>query len=195
QERIADANVQKLSPEQSVIYNDFTQKIQNGQSGLCFLDAPGGCGKTFFIETILASQRAKGRIAIATASTGLAATLLPGGRTVHSTFKVPLNIINSETPSCSIKKGTALSRVLQDASVLIVDEATLLHRKVIEAIDTTLKDIRSSSEVMGGLLTLRCGDFRQILPVIRQAIYLSPKRLCLFAAVTRAPSPNGCVYL
>ncbi|GFR65242.1 ATP-dependent DNA helicase PIF4 [Elysia marginata] len=112
QERIADANVQKLTPEQSVIYNDFTQKIQNGQSGLCFLDAPGGCGKTFFIETILASQRAKGSIAIATASTELAATLLPGGRTVHSTFKVPLNIINSETPSCSIKKGTALSRVL-----------------------------------------------------------------------------------
>ncbi|GFR80844.1 hypothetical protein ElyMa_005908700 [Elysia marginata] len=57
-----------------------------------------------FIETILASQRAKGSIAIATASTGLAATLLPGERTVHSTYKVPLNIINSETPSCSIKK-------------------------------------------------------------------------------------------
>ena len=101
---LADANVQKLTPEQSVIYNDFTQKIQNGRSGLCFLDAPGGCGKTFLIETILASQRAKGSIAIATASTGLAATLLPGGRTVHSTFKVPLNIINAETPSCSIKK-------------------------------------------------------------------------------------------
>ena len=116
---IADANVQKLTPEQSVIYNGFTQKIQNGQRGLSFLDAPGNCGKTFFIEAILGSQRAKGSIAIATASTGLAATLLPGGRTVHSTFKVPLNIINAETPSCSIKKGTALSRVLQDASVLM----------------------------------------------------------------------------
>ena len=81
-------------------------------------------------------------IVIATASTGLAATLLPGERTVHSTFKVPLNIINAETPSCSIKKGTVLSRVLQKASVLIVDKATLLHRKAIEAIDTTLKDIR-----------------------------------------------------
>ena len=145
----------------------------------CFLDAPGGCGKTFLIETILASQRAKGSIAIATASTGLAATLLPGGRTVHSTFKVPLNIINAETPSCSIKKGTALSRVLQDASVLIVDEATLLHRKVIEAIDTTLKDIRSSSEVMGGLLTLLCGDFLQILPVIRQGTRANIVDACL----------------
>ena len=93
QGRIADANVQKLTPEQSVTYNDFTQKIQNGQSGLCFLDAPGGCGtgKTFLIETTLASQRAKGSIAIATASTGLAAALLPGGRTVYITFKVPPN--------------------------------------------------------------------------------------------------------
>ena len=127
----------------------------------------------------MASQRAKGSIAIATASTGLAATLLPGGRTVHSTFKVPLNIINAETPSCSIKKGTALSRVLQDASVLIVDEATLLHRKVLEAIDTTLKDIRSSSEVMGGLLTLLCGDFRQILSGIRQGTRANIVDACL----------------
>ena len=97
QGRIADANVQKLTPEQSVIYNDFTQKIQNRQSGLCFLDAP------FWIETILASQRAKGSIAIVTASTGLAATPLPEGRTVHRTFKVPFNII-AETTACSIKK-------------------------------------------------------------------------------------------
>ncbi|GFR65540.1 hypothetical protein ElyMa_000205700 [Elysia marginata] len=90
QGRIADANVKKLTPEQSVIYNDFTQKIQNGQNGLyAFLMLQGVVARHFLIETILASQRAKGSIAIATASTGVAAILLPGGRTVHSTFKVP----------------------------------------------------------------------------------------------------------
>ena len=54
--------------------------------------------------------------------------------------------------------------MLHEGTILIIDELTLLHRKVIEAVDNT-HDIRSSIEIMGGLLTLLCGDFRQILPV------------------------------
>ena len=61
-----------------------------------FLDAPGGCGKTFLIETILSTIRSERKIAIDTTSSGLAATLLTGGRTVHSTFKVPLDITRTE---------------------------------------------------------------------------------------------------
>ena len=61
-----------------------------------FLDAPGGCAKTFLIETILSTIRSERKIAIDTASSGLAATLLTGGRTVHSTFKVPLDITRTE---------------------------------------------------------------------------------------------------
>ena len=72
------------------VFNHIGEQIEQGRAGLCFLDAPGGCGKTFLIETILASQRAQNKIAIATASSGLAATPVPGGRTVHRTFKVPL---------------------------------------------------------------------------------------------------------
>ena len=131
-----------------------------------FLDGPGDCGKTFLMEALLPSQRAKQHIAIATASTGLAATLLPAGRTVHSTFRVPININISDSVTCAIKKGTALSQMLQEGTILIIDEVTFLHRKLIEAIDNTLRDIRSSNDIMGGLLTLLCGDFRQIFPVV-----------------------------
>ena len=59
---------------------------------LYFLDAPGGCGKTFPIQTIMATMRSQSKIAIVIGSSGLAATLIPGGRTIHSTFKVPLNL-------------------------------------------------------------------------------------------------------
>ena len=45
---------------------------------------------------------------ITTASTGLAATLLPGGWTVHSTFKVPINTNTIDSVTCAIKTGTAL---------------------------------------------------------------------------------------
>ena len=144
-----------------------------------FLDAPGGCGKTFLIETIFSTIRSEGKISIATAGSDLAATLLTRGRTVHSTFKVPLDITRIEQPFCSIKKGTELSRLIQDCHAIVVDEATMLNKAVFEALDRTLKDIRSTNEIMGGISVMLCGDFRQILPVIRYG--------------TRANIINACI--
>lgn len=56
------------------------------------MDAPGGTGKTFVISLILANIRAQGKIALELASSGIAATLLDGGRTAHSALKLPLNV-------------------------------------------------------------------------------------------------------
>ena len=109
QHEIASGNRNKLTTEQLDIFHAIEGKINEKVGGLILLDAPRGCGKTFLIETLLASQRAKQHIVIATASTGLAATLLPGGRTVHSIFKVSININTSDSVTCAIKKGTALS--------------------------------------------------------------------------------------
>ena len=92
QHEIASGNKNKLTTEQLDIFHAIEGKINEKVGGLIFLDAPGICGKTFLIETLLASQRAKQHIAIATASTGLAFTHLPGGQKVHSTFNVPINI-------------------------------------------------------------------------------------------------------
>mgnify|MGYP003687538857 FL=1 len=52
-------------------------------------DAPGGTGKTFVERAIIAAVRADGHAVVVGASSGVAATLLPDGRTFHSTFKVP----------------------------------------------------------------------------------------------------------
>ena len=131
------------------------------------------------IETILSTIRSERKIAIDTASSGLAATLLTGGKTVHSTFKVPLDITRTEWPFCSIKKGTALSRLIQDCHAIVTDEAPMLNKAVFEALDRTLKDIRSTNEIMGGIPVMLCGDFRQILPVIRSG--------------TRANIINACI--
>ena len=85
-----------MTSDQQSAFTTFLQAVQNKQKGLFFLDAPGGCGKTFLIENILSTIRSKQKIAIDTASSGLAAILLTGGRTVHSTFKVPLDITRTE---------------------------------------------------------------------------------------------------
>ena len=55
------------------------------QGGQCFffIDGPGGTGKTHVYRILLARVRQRGDIALAVASSGNAALLLNGGRTVH----------------------------------------------------------------------------------------------------------------
>ena len=69
-----------MTSDQQSVFTTFIQAVQNKQKGMFFLDAPGGCAKTFLIETILSTIRSERKIAIDTASSGLAATLLIGGR-------------------------------------------------------------------------------------------------------------------
>ena len=67
------------------------------QARLFFVDGPGGTGKTFLINLLLAKVRSEGRIALAVASSGIAALLLDGGRIAHSRFKIPIKLHESET--------------------------------------------------------------------------------------------------
>ena len=62
---------------------------------------------------------------------------------------------------------TMPQRLIQDCHAIVVDEATMFNKAVFEALDRTLKDTRSTNEIMGGIPVMLCGGFRQILPVIR----------------------------
>ena len=160
-------NVLLLTADQKHVYDCFCSMIDSNEGGMLFLDAPGGTGKTFLINLILAKLRSEGKIALATASSGIAATLLTVGRTLHSTFKVPLDLHAMDVLICSIKKGTALCKVIQDGKTIVVDEALMTNKLAFEALDHTLKDLMGNSQSMGGICMLLCGDFRQILPVIQ----------------------------
>ena len=72
-----------------------------------------------------------------------------------------------DIPICSIKKGTALSRVIQEGKATVVDEAPMTNKLAFEALDRTLRDLTGKDQPMGGMCMLLCGDFRQILPVIQ----------------------------
>ena len=100
----------------------------------CFLDAPGGTGKIFLINFILAKLRSEGKIALATSSSRIAATLLPGGHTLHRMFKIPLDLHAMDVPVCNIKKGTAAGRVIQEGKAIVVDEASMTNKLAFEAV-------------------------------------------------------------
>ncbi len=93
-------NKRLLTAEQRNVYD---QLIAAQQGEFFFLDAPGGTGKTFLISLVLARIRSQNNIALAIASSGIAATLLDGGRTAHSALKLPSNIHTNPEAMCNIK--------------------------------------------------------------------------------------------
>ncbi|CAF1454121.1 unnamed protein product [Rotaria sp. Silwood1] len=171
-----------LLPDQKAAYNTILDRINRKAGGIIFLDAPGGTGKTFVINLLLAKIRRKSEIAIAVASSGIAATLLHGGRTAHSTLKLPLNLTQCETPLCNISKGTGEAKVLQECKLIVWDECTMAHRKALEALDRTLQDLRGNGKLMGGAVLLLAGDFRQTLPVIPKGTMADELKACLKAS-------------
>jgi ATP-dependent DNA helicase PIF1 len=96
--------------------------------------------------------------------------LLSGGRTAHSRFHIPLNVV--EDSFCYINPNSDLALLLKQTSLIIWDEAPMVHKHGFEAWDRSLKDIMTtlngtaSNLPFGGKVIVFGGDFRQILPVV-----------------------------
>ena len=63
-----------------------------------------------FYKLILAKLQSEGKIALASKSIGIAATLLTGDHTLHNTYKISLDLHAMDIPKCRIKKGTVLCK-------------------------------------------------------------------------------------
>jgi Rad3-related DNA helicase len=86
------ALLKTLNEEQQVAYNEIISTVDSDHGGLFFVDGPGGTGKTYLYRALLATIHSQNKIAVATATSGVAASIMPGGRTAHSRFKIPLTL-------------------------------------------------------------------------------------------------------
>jgi hypothetical protein len=172
--QIALSNERKLNAGQLTIYEQVLEKIKNPQSKnkLFFIDGPGGTGKTFLYNTILAKVRSEGKIALAVATSGIAASLLDGGITAHSMFRIPLKIDNDST--CNISVKSDLADLIRKTDIVIWDEAVMAHKHLFMAVDRTFRDIMKKEDPSSNTipyankLMVFGGDFRQILPVVKR---------------------------
>ena len=78
------------------------------------------------INLLLSAVRSSGKIALATAMSGIGANLLLNGRTFHSRFKVPLQI-NAES-SCNMSSPRDVNgKLMCLADFIIIDEVSMGH--------------------------------------------------------------------
>ncbi|XP_044591741.1 ATP-dependent DNA helicase pif1-like [Cotesia glomerata] len=88
------------------------------------------------------------------ASSGIAATLLDGGRTAHSTFKLPLDIHHKPDAMCNIKKNSGIAAVLRKSSIIIWNECTMAHKYSLEALHRTMQNLNSNNKLFRGTILL-----------------------------------------
>ncbi|XP_048591443.1 uncharacterized protein LOC125576114 [Brassica napus] len=167
-----DKQYKLLNAEQLAIYESVLNSVDKKEGKLFFVYGAGGTGKTFLYQTIISRLRSRKQIVLPVASSGIAALLLPNGRTAHSRFNIPLKL--DEDKLCNIKPGTMLAELIEETDLIIWDEAPMTHKHAFEALDKSLKDIMSiknppaKNQPFGGKTVMLGGDFRQILPVIPQ---------------------------
>ncbi|KAH0672296.1 hypothetical protein KY284_023383 [Solanum tuberosum] len=102
-------------------------------------------------------------ITLASATSGVA-TILPGGRTTHSRFGIPLQA--NETTMTNMSKQGRGAKLMRQAKVIIWDEAPMAKRHTSEIVDRSFRDIMDSDIPFGGKVMILGGDFRQVLPVL-----------------------------
>jgi len=51
----------------------------------------------------------------------------------------------------TISRGTALAKLMKEATAIIIDEAPMMDKAYLENIDITLRDILDSTKLFGGI--------------------------------------------
>jgi hypothetical protein len=161
----AQTRKEMLNDDQRSAYNQITTSVLSGPPKMFFLNGPGGTGKTFFYNTVCHRVRSETFIVLCVASSGIAALLLNGGQTAHSTFKIPVEQLHQDS-SCGIIKESRYAEMLRIAKLLIWDEAGNQSRFALKAVDRSLQDIRNDKRPFGGMTVVFGGNFQQTLPIV-----------------------------
>ena len=132
----------------------------------CFFSGAAGTGKSFLLRYVIQElrQRDAGAVAV-TAPTGIAASHI-GGQTLHSWAGVGLAKGRPEVIVEKVTKNAAAVARWTRASVLVVDEVSMVDSELLAVLDACGRAARGAPAVpFGGVQLVCCGDFFQLPPV------------------------------
>jgi ATP-dependent exoDNAse (exonuclease V) alpha subunit len=175
--RDACSNKDKSGHELVKLTEEQKQVIKlslNGEN--IFVTGGGGTGKSTLLDHLIARLRSKMKGVFVTATTGMSACAI-GGVTIHQFAGLSQPIDENDcsyekmfqvAADIKSKKSTVVQR-WKDCKVLLIDEISMLGRKVFETLDVVAREVRGSDSPFGGIQVIFVGDFFQLPPVVRSA--------------------------
>ena len=166
-DEIADSmNMYPLSAEQLSAVDDILAMLESSahENRLISVIAAAGTGKTFFVHHAVSRLRDRGFCAVCVAASGLAASLLPQGKTAHSAFKIPINC--DDLSYCNWNAD--LRQQFYGIDVVFWDEISMVSSSVAETVDRSFRQLMGVEKPFGGKVMVFLGDFRQLPPVVRR---------------------------
>lgn len=150
-----------LNPEQTKVFEHYL----NGDN--VFMTGAGGCGKTYLIRRMYEHAERTGRIMQVCATTGCASILLKcNAKTIHSWAGIGLGTGTADDYVSKIKTNRQKLRTWLSTQTLIIDEISMMSKKMLELLDTIGRLVRKRHNVpFGGIQVIASGDFYQLPPV------------------------------
>ena len=165
----------KFSDEQLAAQAVLLAAIGGEGSNVISIIASAGCGKSLFVSGLTWQLRSQGKIVVNVAASALAATLLPGGTTAHSSFRIPIPA--TESSFCGFKSSER--ELMKRCSCIFYDEVSMVSPEIANTLDRSLRDImRTPDQPFGGKVVVFLGDFKQLLPVVPAMKYVSTVKDC-----------------
>ncbi|GJZ75855.1 anticodon-binding aminoacyl-tRNA synthetase, class 1a [Tanacetum coccineum] len=127
-------------------------------------------GKTFLYKTLTAALRSKSEIVLTVASSGIAALLLDGGRTAHSRFAIPINVVEDSIvftlPISDLQMLMSKLTEIYDASALVAQPEMQIKIKILRMGRTNIE-----AKIISG------GKLGEVVAIPRMDISPSDKKM------------------
>ena len=153
-------NINELSREQKYAFNKFIK----GEN--MFITGPGGTGKSRLIKHFVHYSKSIGKNIDICAMTGCAAVLLEcNAKTLHSWSGIKIANGDKHAIISKVMKNKIAVHNWKKTKVLVLDEVSMLSKKIFEIIEEIGRRIKRSSAPFGGIQVIFTGDFFQLPPI------------------------------
>ena len=143
---------------------EIFEAYQRGEN--IFMTGPGGCGKSYLIKHMIEHSSDPTHTQVC-AMTGCAAVLLEcGATTLHSWAGIGLcKNVEDHMIITRISMNKYKRKKWKQTNILIIDEVSMMSKRLFELLDQIGKKIRNNSNPFGGIQVIFSGDFYQLPPI------------------------------